>query len=158
MTLQIFSAYAPERLPAEDREILGEEVDDAAIDLAIAGDDTVARDPLRLHAEVGAAMRDEPVELDERAGVEKLLDPLARRVLAGGVLSVDAGLTAAEARGLVECFESFEIVAHVFLARLSAFSGQLGASRSYGCGSDRRLLEAATACLVPEVGHDGEVT
>ncbi len=81
---------------AEYREILGEDIDDAAIDRAPAGDDAVARDLRLLHAEIGAAVLDEHVELLERALVEQKLDPLARRQLAARMLRVDALLAAAE--------------------------------------------------------------
>ena len=63
------------------------------------GDDAVAEDLLLLHAEVGAAMRDELVELDEAALVEQGGDALARGQLAGLVVLVDAGLPTGE-RGL----------------------------------------------------------
>ena len=80
---------------AEDGEVLGEGVDDAAVDAAGAGDDAVARHDLVGHAEVEAAMRDELVDLLEGAGVEELGDALAGGELAGGVLPLDAGRAAA---------------------------------------------------------------
>ena len=83
---------------AEHGEVLREHADRAAVDGAVPGDDAVAEDLLLLHAEVGAAMRDEPVELDEAALVEQRLDALARGELAGLVLLVDAGLAAGELR------------------------------------------------------------
>ena len=46
----------------------------------------VAPGPVLLHVEVGRPVPDERVELLEGAGVEQLLDPLACRVLAAGVL------------------------------------------------------------------------
>ena len=63
---------------AEDGEVLREEEDQAAVDLAVAGDHAVARDLLLVHPEVGAAVDDEAVGLDEGAGVEQQLDALAR--------------------------------------------------------------------------------
>jgi hypothetical protein len=48
----------------------------------VAGDDAVARDDLRVHAEVAAAVRDELVDLLEGAGIEQQVDALARRQLA----------------------------------------------------------------------------
>ena len=50
---------------AEHGEVLREDEDLAAVDGAVAGDDAVAEDLLLLHAEVGAAVGDELVELDE---------------------------------------------------------------------------------------------
>ena len=79
---------------AEDGEVLREHEDLAAVDDAVAGDDAVAEDLLLLHAEVGAAVGDELVELDEAAGVEQGGDALARGQLAGLVLLVDARLAA----------------------------------------------------------------
>ena len=56
---------------AEDREILRENVDEAAVDVAEAGDEAVAGDDLLVHAEVAAAMCDELVEFFEGAFVEE---------------------------------------------------------------------------------------
>jgi hypothetical protein len=42
MIFTTFSAKAPERLPAEDGEVLGEDVDEPAVDGPMAGDDAVA--------------------------------------------------------------------------------------------------------------------
>ena len=50
---------------AEDGEVLREDVDEAAVDAAVAGDDAVAVELLLLETEVGRAVRDEAVELDE---------------------------------------------------------------------------------------------
>ena len=75
---------------AEDGEVLGEDVDDAAVDGAPAGDDAVARRLLLLHAELGAAVLDEGVELLERVLVHEQLDALAGGQLAALVLGVDA--------------------------------------------------------------------
>src|SRR5207247_4504680 len=80
---------------AEDGEVLREGVDEAPLHGAVAGDDAVAGDALLLHAEVGAAVDDELVELLERAVVEEELDALARGELPLGVLPGDAGLAAA---------------------------------------------------------------
>ena len=52
---------------AEDGEVLREQEDLPAVDLAVAGDDAVARDLLLVRAEVRAAVHDELVHLDERA-------------------------------------------------------------------------------------------
>ena len=68
----------------------------------MAGDDAVAGDDLVLHAEVAAAVRDELVQLFERAGIEQEIDALARRELAGVVLALEAGLAAAELREPLE--------------------------------------------------------
>ena len=67
---------------AEHREVLREDVDDAAVDAAVAGDDAVAGDHLLVHAEVAAAMGDQLVDLLERAGIEQQLHALARGQLA----------------------------------------------------------------------------
>ena len=82
---------------AEDREVLGEDEDRAAVDRAPAGDDAVAGDLVLLHAEIGRAMLDEHVELLEGAFVEEDLDALAGRQLAAFVLGGDPGLAAADA-------------------------------------------------------------
>ena len=76
---------------AEHGEVLGEDVHQPAVDAARAGDDAVAREHLLVEAEVGGAVRDEPVELDEAALVEQEVEPLARGELALLVLLRDAG-------------------------------------------------------------------
>ena len=73
---------------AEDGEVLGEDVDQAAVDAAVAGDDAVARDLLLVHAEVGAAVDDELVDLVEAARIEQELDALAGGHLALLVLAL----------------------------------------------------------------------
>jgi hypothetical protein len=56
----------------------------------VAGDDAVARDLLLLHSEVGAAVDDEAVDLDEAPGIEEQIDALAGGELASVVLLLDA--------------------------------------------------------------------
>src|SRR5699024_1610662 len=70
----------------------------ASIDRPVAGDDTVARDALLVHAEVDAAVIDEHVPLFEGVFVQQHRQALARRQLPLGMLRIDAPLTAAEAR------------------------------------------------------------
>jgi hypothetical protein len=78
----------------------------------VAGDHAVAEDLLLLHAEVGAAVGHEAVELDEAVPVEQRRDALARGELAGFVLLVDAGLAAAEDGLPLELFQAGEGVGH----------------------------------------------
>src|SRR5690606_11266512 len=80
---------------AENGEVLGEDVDDAAVDGAPAGDDAVAGGLRLLHAEVGAAVLDEGIELLEGVLVHQELDALAGGQLAALVLRLDAGNAAA---------------------------------------------------------------
>src|SRR5438105_8309510 len=56
------------------------------VDRAPPGDDTIAANPLLVHAEVGRAVQREHVELGERSRIEQPVDPLARGELALGVL------------------------------------------------------------------------
>ena len=81
---------------AEHREVLREGEHLPAVDEPVAGDDAVARDDLVGHPEVEAAVRDELVELLERARIEQQIDPLARRQLAGLVLAAQALFAAAQ--------------------------------------------------------------
>ncbi len=80
---------------AEDGEVLREDVDQAGVDVAVAGDEAVAGDDLLIHAEVAAAMGDELVELFEGAFVEEQFDALAGGELALLVLAVAAVVAAA---------------------------------------------------------------
>ncbi len=97
---------------AEHGEILGEDIDRAAVDGAPAGHHAVARNLGRLHAEIVAAMLDEHVELLERIVVEQEFDALARGELALGVLGRDALLAAAEAGAFAAGVEAGEDVLH----------------------------------------------
>ena len=85
---------------AEHREVLAEDEHQAAVDRARAGDHAIARDALLGHAELGAAVLDEGVDLLERALVEQQVQALARRQLAALVLRRDAPRPAAVARRL----------------------------------------------------------
>ena len=86
ITLQIFSANTSRERAAEDGEVLGEDADRPAEDRAVAGHDRVAPGAVLAHPELDLAVAHEAVELDERARVEQLLDPLAREQLAALVL------------------------------------------------------------------------
>ena len=115
ITLQIFSACASRERAAEDGEVLGEDVDQAAVDPAVAGDDAVAGDHLLLEPEVGGAVGDEAVELDEAAFVEQQVEPLARGELALLVLLGDARRAPAllgERLTVMELFEELSGVGH----------------------------------------------
>jgi hypothetical protein len=87
MILQIFSEWAPLSEPPKTLK---------SVDPPVARDDAVARDLLPFHAEIGAAVGLELVELDERPGVEELFDALPGGELALGVLLVGPLLAAAE--------------------------------------------------------------
>ena len=75
---------------AEHGEVLREQEDRAAVDGAVAGDHAVAQDLVVAEAEVGRAVGDQLVELDEAVGVAEQRHPLARGQLAGLVLARDA--------------------------------------------------------------------
>ena len=71
---------------AEDREVLGEDADLAAVDRAVPGHHTVAVRAVAFLAEVGGPVSGQLVELHERARVEQEIDALAGGLLAAGVL------------------------------------------------------------------------
>ncbi len=96
--------------PAEDREVLREDGDRAAVDRAPAGHHRVAvRAPL-LHLELIGPVADEGVELLERAVVEELLDSLPSGQLALGVLLGDRLLGGGMDRLLAELAELGELL------------------------------------------------
>ena len=97
---------------AEHGEILAEDVDQPAVDRALAGHHAVARDLLVLHAEIDRAVLDEHVVFLERAGIEQHVDALARRQLALGVLRLDAALAAAQARRRAAALKLFQHLLH----------------------------------------------
>ncbi len=80
---------------AVDRKILAEDIDLTAIHCAPSGDDAVAGDMFLLHPEISAAVGDEHVVFFEGSFVQQQLNPLSRRQLALGVLTVDPALAAA---------------------------------------------------------------
>ena len=96
----------------EDREVLAEDEDRPAVDLAVAGDDAVAEERL---GRGRVAVGDERIEFDERVGVEQQVEPFARRQLAGFVLLRDARLAAAHPgrrAHLVKAIESLRVGRH----------------------------------------------
>ena len=95
ITLQIFCALALRERPAEHREVLREYIHQAALDAPVPGDEAVAGDDLIVHAEIAAAMRDQLIQLFERALVEQQFDALAGiefafLMLAGAALRASA--------------------------------------------------------------------
>jgi hypothetical protein len=66
---------------AEDGEVLGEDVDRSSVDAAVAGDHAVAGVALVRQAEVGGAVGDEAIELDEATLVQQEVEALAGREL-----------------------------------------------------------------------------
>ena len=84
---------------AEHGEVLREHADRPAEHGSVPGHDRIAPGPLLAHPELHLAVADEPVELDERAGVEQPLDPLARQQLAARALLRD-GRRSHRQRGL----------------------------------------------------------
>ena len=98
MTLQIFSAYASDSEPPKTVKSWLKTKTSRPSMRAVAGDDAVAEEVLPVEAELGRAMGDEGVELDERARVEQQVEPLARRQLAPGVLPFDPDGSATEQR------------------------------------------------------------
>ncbi len=74
----------------ENREVLRENVNEAAIDPPKAGNKAVARGTLLLHAEINAAVPDKFVQLFECAFVQQKVHTLARGELAGLVLAFAA--------------------------------------------------------------------
>ena len=65
-----------------------EDVNEATVNAAVAGDEAVAGGALLFHAEIGAMMADKFVELIERALVEEEFDALAGAELAFFVLAL----------------------------------------------------------------------
>ena len=100
---------------AEDGEVLGEYVDQPAVDPPVAGDDAVAGIDLLVQPEVGGAMGDEAIELDEAARIEQQVQPLAGGELALLVLRGDAGGAPAlfcERLAVVQLIEELAGVGH----------------------------------------------
>src|SRR5262249_28263262 len=84
------------RRTAHDGEVLGKDVNHAAIDRAPTRDDAVARDLVLVHPEIRVSVLDKHVELFERTLVEQDLDAFARRELSTRMLSRNTGLATAK--------------------------------------------------------------
>src|SRR5690606_7812152 len=93
---------------AKDGEILGEDIDQTAVDGAAPGDDAIAGDALILHPEVVAAVLHEHVGLFEGAFVQQDADAFAGGQLALGVLAGDALLASAQTGGGATALEFLE--------------------------------------------------
>ena len=97
---------------AEHGEILGEDIDEPAIDGAAPGHDAVTGDLLFGHAEFGAVMLHIHVELFEAAGIQQDIQPLARRQPALLVLGLDALFPTTHAGGVTAAFQFFQLLQH----------------------------------------------
>ena len=95
--------------PAEHGEVLREDEHLAAEDRPVAGDDGVAPRAVLAHLELDLAVADEAVELDERARIEELLEPLAREELAALALPRDVLLARRMERLLAQLLEPAEL-------------------------------------------------
>ena len=95
--------------PAEHREVLREDEHLAAEDRAVAGHDRVAPRTVLAHVELDLAVAHEPVELDERARIEELLEPLASEELPSLALPLDVPLARGMERALAQLLEPAEL-------------------------------------------------
>ena len=77
-------------------EVVGGDRDQAAVDLAVAGDDPVGRGVAAGHGALREVRLRVDPELDPRAVVDQQREPLARGQLLGGMLAGDLLLAAAE--------------------------------------------------------------
>ena len=110
MILQILLRVGFGKRAAEDGEILREDVGEAAVDAAVAGDEAIAGDDLLVHAEIAAAVLDELVDFFEGAFVEQQFDAFAGGEFAFFVLALAAFGTSAFFGGGVAAAEFFEAV------------------------------------------------
>ena len=109
---------------AEDGEILAEHINETAIYGPMPGDHAIARNSLRLHAEVDRAVLDKHVVFLERTGIQQHVDTLASRQLTFGVLRLDASLSTALSRGRAPTLEFFQHLLHLYLRPSAAVFGQ----------------------------------
>ncbi len=138
---------------AEDGEVLAEDEDRAAVDLAVAGDDGVAPGPVLLHLEVVGAVADEGVELLEGAGIEQLLDPLAGGQLALRVLLLDRGLGGGVDRGLAELAQVGELLLECLGVLLAHRAGDCMGRGPAGAAPMRRRRGARRSDAGERVGE-----
>ncbi len=93
---------------AEHGEVLREDEDEPALDLAVAGDDGVAQVLLPVEAELRCPVGHERVELFEGAFIEENGETLARGQFAARVLSVDSFLATPELRLFLQLEEALQ--------------------------------------------------
>ncbi len=101
---------------AEDREVLREEIDETAVNPTPPGDHAIAERSVLGHAEVGGAVGDESIQLDERTGVEEEVEAFARSELPLLVLLRDPrGAATLFGQGLAvsQVLESGRVVGHI---------------------------------------------
>ena len=98
--------------PAENREVLAEHEGEPAVDGAVAGHHPIAGNLLPVHAEIAAAVLDEPIPFLKAAFVKQKPEALPRRELALGVLLLDAALAAAQEGCRRLGLQSVNIVVH----------------------------------------------
>src|SRR5262249_41852523 len=102
---------------AEDREILREDEHTPAEDRSVARHDGVAPRPALAHLELDLAVAYVAVELDERARIEQLLEPLASEQLALRALALDVRLGRLVLALLAELREALQLGARAVLGR-----------------------------------------
>ena len=95
------------------------------------GHDAVAQDVLLVEPEVSRPVRDERVELDERARVEEQVESLARGQLAPRVLALDADRSPTELR----------LPAHPLQALEALFAGRHGDLLAVAWGAESEPAE-----------------
>ncbi len=96
----------------QNGEVLREHVDHTAIDRAPTGDNAVTCRLVLFHAELGAAVRLEHVELFKAVFVQQKVDPFARSQFALLVLTVDPALPPAQTGLAAAVFEFLENIFH----------------------------------------------
>ena len=97
---------------AEDGEVLREHVDEPPFHAAPTGHHAVAEDLLIGEPEIGGAVGDEAIELDERTGIEQHVEALARRHLPFLMLRGDALDAATLLRLRTFLLQQLQFVAH----------------------------------------------
>ena len=109
ITLQTFSAKTSDSEPPKTVKSWEKTKTRALEDRPVAGDDRVAPRPVLAHPELGLAMPDEAVELDEGAGIEQLLESLPGEQLPALALASDVLLAAGVQRLLAQLLEPTEL-------------------------------------------------
>ena len=82
-------------------KVLGKDIDQTAVNGAVAGHHAVAVDPLLFQPEVLTAVLGQWIEFHKTVGIQQRLDPLTGCELPVGVLAVDGLLAAAQQQCLL---------------------------------------------------------
>lgn len=98
----------PAQTPAENSEILGEDVDQPAVDAPVSGNHAVPENLLFFHAEIRTTMKYEFIEFLEGPFIEQVFDPFPGRQFSLFMLGIDLVLPSGQFRLGIQLDQFFD--------------------------------------------------